>query len=243
MINARHTVDRGAVLAYSVAWDIATEVIMREQIAEFLAKGHKRSEIAQYVGCTTQNIDEYMGDESFRELVRAKLSTEREERMANKYNALEESTLKALHEQLALCETTDMINILHAIAKIRSANRPVLTNASFAHPTVGITLIMPQQNLPRVITNDVNQVVAIGEQTLAPMPAANVREMFNGMIAQEKEIEREAQYAKAQLPPVRGHKIALTMPISVSLEDCPAINADSERYKDRTVEDFATASA
>lgn len=188
---------------------------MREQIIEWLAQGYTQADTAKIVGVTPAVITEYLQDEGFKELLRAKMQEHTNKRLNTKYDALEERTLKKIQESIEMCEISDLTRVLESISRVKNANR--VTNAqqqagTYNNPTIGITLVMPQHQIPQVVTDERNQIIAIGSKSMAPMPASNVKTMFAEMEgtasngdSHDKErqqrresIERDAAIAAAQ---------------------------------------------
>lgn len=151
---------------------------MREQIADLLAQGYKAVQVASMCSCSEAHISELLKEESFRETLRTKMREHVGVRLTSRYDALEENVLKELNDSIANCDAGDLVRVLEGIARIKNANKVAHPVNPFNNPTLGITLVFPQQNIPRLVTDDSNRVVAIGEKTMLPMPAKAVRKMF-----------------------------------------------------------------
>lgn len=159
---------------------------MREQIAEYLAQGHRPVKVAEMLGCSEQYISElFHTDETFKELLRGKMQEYVKERLDNKYARLEENTLKELETGIANCDVDKLVRVLEGIARIKNANRAVASPAHYNNPTLGLTLVFPQQNIPTLVTDDHNRVIAIGDKTMLPMPAKAVRDIFRKQMEEE----------------------------------------------------------
>lgn len=162
---------------------------MLEQIADLLAQGYKAVQVASMCGCSEAYISELLKEnEQFKERLREKMKEHIATRLATKYDQLEENTLKQLNIQVNNeLDVDDLTRILEAVARIKNANKATqLPAGHYNNPTVGLTLIFPQQLQPKVITDDGNRVVSIGDRTMVPMPARAVKGMFEKLIEAEK---------------------------------------------------------
>lgn len=165
---------------------------MREQIAEFLSQGYRAAQVAEFCSCSEAYISELMKDESFKEILREKMRINVQARIETKYNDLEEMTLKELKGQIGMCDVNNLTTVLKSIAQIKaSARRPIVD--SYSNPTLGLTLVFPQQQVPSLVTDHQNRVVAIGERSMVPMPATAVRKLFKQMDSENltKDIARD----------------------------------------------------
>ncbi len=169
------------------------ETKMKTQIAEYLAQGYKASAVATMVGCSEAYISEiFKDDNEFRELLKSKMTEFTGERINNKYNQLEEATLKSLNQVVGseMLDVNDLTRVLESIAKIKNANKATVAPAHYTNPTVGITLVFPEHNIPKLVTDDNNRVVAIGDKTMLPMPARAVRAAFTERMKKENVIDQ-----------------------------------------------------
>lgn len=164
---------------------------MQDQIISLLAQGYKIPQVASMVGCSESYIRElFKESESFQERLKAAMVEHRAERVEGKYDALEEATLKSLEDSIGMAEIGDLTKVLESISRIKNAKRvPMLNNLT--HPTLGVTLNMPVQMNVNVQVNDKNQIVAIGDKTLMPMPAKAVRDDFRKRMEAEKAVKLE----------------------------------------------------
>lgn len=159
---------------------------MREQIADYLAQGFKAAKVAEFCGCSPEYISElFHKDEAFKILLREKMQEHMKTRLANRYDALEENILKELDSSIANSDVNDLTRMLEAIARIKNANRSIVPPGHHSNPTVGLTLVFRQENQPKLITDDKNRVISIGDKTMLPMPAKAVRDMFKERAANE----------------------------------------------------------
>jgi len=161
---------------------------MKEQIADYLAQGYKAVQVAQFCGCTEQYISELLKeDERFKEILREKMREHIGTRLANRYDALEEKTLAEITNAINnnMLEVADLTRILESIARIKNANKSVIPPGHHSNPTVGLTLIFPAEQQPRLITDEKNRVISIGDKTMVPMPAKAVRDIFTKRAKEE----------------------------------------------------------
>lgn len=149
---------------------------MRNDLAEYLAKGFGPSEAAKLLGITPQTVQDYLKDESFKELLKEKAVEFIDARVEKKYSVLEEKVLDSLRDSLQYAEVNDMVRILESIAKIKKAN--TVPAGTFQNPTAGVTLVLPPNSVAKVVVNEQNQVVAIDNRSLAPMPSKAVQNLF-----------------------------------------------------------------
>lgn len=162
---------------------------MREQIAEYLAQGLSQADVARILGCQPSTISEMVKTEGFQEMLAEKAKAHQETRLTKKYSDLEEKTLNALREDVPMADVGDKVRILESLSRIKNANRPVAANV-YQNPTIGLTLVMPVQNVPKVITDSSNAVIAIGDRSLAPMPIAQVKQLFKSMETEDEQRSR-----------------------------------------------------
>lgn len=167
-----------------------------EQIAEYLAKGYKAAQVASFCSVTPQYISELAKSEHFKELLRDKMATFQSERISTRYDDLEEVTLKQLKEEVASASVNDLTRILESISRIKHSNKQPPAD-SLRNPTLGVTLVFNSNNQPKLITDETNRIIAIGDNTMMPMPAKAVRDMFTKRIEAEdaEEIPTREQLA------------------------------------------------
>ena len=160
---------------------------MREQIADYLAQGYKAAQVAGMLGCSEAYISElYKTDEQFKNMLREKFKEHMQLRLVNKYDHLEERIIKEIDDSIANCDINDLTRVLEAIARIKNANKSIIPPGHHSNPTIGLTLIVRQDNQPKLVTDDKNRVISIGDKTMLPMPAKAVRDMFKERAANEE---------------------------------------------------------
>jgi len=159
-----------------------------DDIALYLAKGYKAAQVASFCEVSEEHISALIKTEGFKEKLRAEMIEHVDERIGNRYSDLEESTIKALKENITLAEISDLTRILESITRIKNSSKHVPVDA-LRNPTMGLTLIFNQNNQPELVTDGSNRVIAIGGTTMLPMPAKAVRDMFTRM--EEAEIGQD----------------------------------------------------
>jgi predicted transcriptional regulator len=167
----------------------------RTKIAEYIASGYSQEDTAKIIGVEPATISGYLKDEGFQELVK-ELSAKpefRQNRISAKYERLEEKTLNSLGKIAGneLTDVSDLCKILDAVG--RNKKNGFQPANGITNPTLGITLVFPNNILPQIQLDEQNRVIEIGGQSMRPMSMHNVKGMFAELEENKKAIQGESK--------------------------------------------------
>lgn len=166
----------------------------KEQIAEGLAKGMKAVDVASIAGVSPEYISELVAtDEAFKELLRDKMIEFQDQRNDEKFKRLKEKTINAISENIATAELSEQIRVLESISRIENARKHSVLPGTYANPTIGVTLVFKESSIPKLVMDEKQRIVAIGETSVMPMTSAGVRKLFADMENKGKVIEHDKQ--------------------------------------------------
>ena len=163
---------------------------MKDRIMDYLAAGIKPVQICSIVGCTPAYISQLLADEDFKLALNDKLTNQSEDASEQaldmKYEAVEHRILNAVQDALANAELPALTAALRVVGdrqeKMRQRKNPILMPV---HQNVNvISLTLPAQyalKAPTIKMNELQEVIAVGDNILAPMSADGVRAMFSRM--------------------------------------------------------------
>lgn len=158
---------------------------MRDQLLNLFANGTPVEEACAITGVNTDIIGEFLKDKTFVADLRERKNLLRQENIEQSYAKLEESTLRDLKKEVdaGVLDVKDKVRILEVVSK----NRVLYRNPaqSLNHPGVHlhVTVRYPQQAEAAALTIDqkTNQIVAIGDRSMAAMPIGAVKRLFTEM--------------------------------------------------------------
>ncbi len=162
---------------------------LQERIANLLVSGIRPSQISSIVGVTPSRISQITSEESFKELLKAKEASLQQENIEQvnleaKYHATEHLLLNQLQESLPGAEIRDLIAGIRALnerhsKKVAAVNPTPLGGGQVLIQNV-IQLSVPAHALPlpAVEVTENNEVISVGEQTLAPLSSQGVTNLF-----------------------------------------------------------------
>ena len=154
----------------------------KEQIAEGLAKGMKAVDVASIAGCTPEYISELVAtDEGFKELLRNQMVKYQDERNDEKFKRLKEKTINAISENIGTAELSDQVRVLESISRIENARKQSVLPGTYANPTIGVTLVFKEASIPKLVMDDKQRIIAIGDTSVMPMTSGGVRKLFAEM--------------------------------------------------------------
>lgn len=171
---------------------------MKDRILKLLINGLGPSEVAQIVGCSPGYVSQLCKDTDFLSAIEAgkiESSTKNteEEHLDTRYQSLEHKLLSAANNTIGEASFSEIINAIEKINKrkdqVHARKNPIQPSASDKFLTVNVvSLQLPAHaianNNPPVITlNDKQEIIAIGEQALAPMSSDAVKNLFAARMA------------------------------------------------------------
>lgn len=165
---------------------------MRDALIEYFAQGHSKERVSQLVGVTQETLSAYLEDPDFATALANRKVELQQERVERRYNKLEESLLIQIEARLPEAEFPHLCRALESIAKNKVAYRNPGNNPAGVSIHNTINVMMPQiaENHP-VLLNSKNEVVAVGDRMMAPMPITGVQKLFKEL-AKEAKDEHEA---------------------------------------------------
>lgn len=179
---------------------------MKTRIMKYLADGVKPVDISTIVGCTPAYVSQLLKDEDFKAELEEYMQTHssapdaEDTRLTTRYVNIEHKLLSAMEGAMADAKLGEITRALEVVAKrqidVKTLNKPVV-------PTTQVTMVsltLPASSkiaAPKVIMNEAQEVIAIGNNVLAPMSSEGVKSMFQ----QIKERTQNA-IAAAQTGPI-----------------------------------------
>ena len=175
----------------------------QDRIAGLLVQGMKPAMVATIVGCDPSYISQLLKDESFlyhlqelnKELVEGEVieDASAEDRkqetlfLADKMLAAEHHALDKILKEMPYLSGRDAIVALDVIGKRKDAtlaqafgpkgNLPAATPVP-GHTTVQVTLTVPNICIPELTLSSNNEIISIGERSVAAMPTATLKQML-----------------------------------------------------------------
>lgn len=176
-----------------------------DRVATLISSGLKATEVATIVGCSPARISQLISsDESFQLMLKGKEAEvmkedAEDEALSLKYTAMEHQLLKQMSESLLNAELRDVTSALRVVAerqekmKARTllAKNPGLLGSGNNNTYNVVSISLPSHALPqpKMVMNSQMEVIAIGEQSLAPMGSQAVTDLFKRM-QQTEQTER-----------------------------------------------------
>lgn len=169
----------------------------KRKVARMLANGIHPSAVASVIGCAPGRISQLKNDPEFQnilaEIQAESENEESEEKNLNvKYEAVEHSLLNRVLELAPVEDLRNVTGALRVIAerqenfKKRINPVPLPNNPMHLHQTV-IQLNLPQHAIPEIQYSPTKEVIAIGNQALAPMSSTGVKNLFAAIKEKRKE--------------------------------------------------------
>lgn len=161
---------------------------MKTRIMKYLADGVKPADIVTIVGCSPSYISQLLHDEDFKaeleETIASSMSAPNAEdnRLTTRYVNIEHKLLSAMEGAMADAKLGEITRALEVVAK-RQIDVKTLNKVPAPTTQVNvISLTLPASSnvaRPKVIMNETKEVVAIGNDILAPMSSESVKSMFH----------------------------------------------------------------
>lgn len=175
----------------------------QDRIAGLLVQGMKPAMVATIVGCDPSYISQLLKDEAFlyhlqelnKELVEGEAIEEAsaEDRkqetlfLADKMLAAEHHALDKILKEMPYLSGRDAVVALDVIGKRKDAtlaqafgpkgNLPAAPTVA-GHTTVQVTLTVPNICIPELTLSSNNEIISIGERSVAAMPTATLKQML-----------------------------------------------------------------
>lgn len=176
----------------------------QDRIAGLLVQGMKPAMVASIVGCDPSYISQLLKDEAFLyhlqslntelEAGEAPLEADVEDRkqetlfLADKMLAAEHHALDKILKEMPYLSGRDAIVALDVIGKRKDATLAQVFGPSKlgmgtpvaqpGHTTVQVTLTVPNICIPELTLSSNNEIISIGERSVAAMPTATLKQML-----------------------------------------------------------------
>ena len=157
----------------------------KERIAQLLSNGVPATDIASIVGCSPTYLAALKEDEEFRGFVafyqdmsqQEASVQEEDERLDDKYVALENKLVKQLSDDVGMMEPAQAIRLLQNVSdrndKRRGMGHVGTGGAGAVHVTINVPPAAVEQR-PGFTISAQKEVVAVGDRALAPMSMEGV---------------------------------------------------------------------
>ena len=151
-------------------------------IAKYLAQGLTQEQVAAIVGCTPSYISQLVAQDDIKELVEVeqkRIQAEKENTQEEQeYSGLEKKARVYLSDNMPFAEYKDVLKLLEILNRRKEKPVPQMINNTQINVT---RLSVPAAAMPEFVVNAQNEIIGIGEKSLAPMSSAGVREMFTNI--------------------------------------------------------------
>lgn len=182
---------------------------MKNRIMKYLADGVKPKDISTIVGCTPAYVSQLLADEDFKAALNELIATSsaapdaEDNKLTTKYVTMEHKLLGAMEAAMGDAKLGEITRALEVIAKrqtdVRAINKPAPATTSVN--IISLTLPASSQFAqPKVIMNAAQEVVAIGQDALAPMSSEGVRSMFQQLRERTQDVLSNASNGPVAVP-------------------------------------------
>ena len=165
---------------------------MNTQMAlKYLALGLSPAQVASIVGVSPSRISQLLSCETTKAFL-AKASAEKKEDqevevLENKEMAAKHMLLGAILERTGEASFMELARAYEIISRAPINRNPILSPGQNIFSGTIVQISVPARSLPEIqITKD-KEVIAIGERALAPLPAAQVTNLFSRMRGEQNE--------------------------------------------------------
>lgn len=168
-----------------------------DRIASLLASGLKPAQVATIIGVSPSRISQISSQEDFSLLLSSKLALMEKEdieekTLTAKYLAAEHALINQVMEMAPIAELRDVTAALRVISERQEKMKARILPPSLTNPltavTVNISLPSHALQAPLVQKTLQNEIIAIGNETIAPLNAGAVISLF-AKLNKDKEIE------------------------------------------------------
>jgi len=172
----------------------------KDTIVAYIAQGFQASKVASILGCSEAYISEVQTEDWFPSaLAEAKTKIKRNEdetKLEDDYIKLESKVLTDIREQMPFADFKDLVRLTEVLIRRKQTAIPT-GGIVFNQQNNTVLLQIPSAVAPEIVLNNKKEVVAIGNQTLAPMPIHGVRKLFEH-IKNEREGPTQIEQAIAE---------------------------------------------
>ena len=163
---------------------------IQERAATFLAQGLKPGQVASIIGVTPSRIAQLAQEPQWPEIYAKACElygTAPAERAAmellnSKYSALEAKIIDTIDSTVAMMEPRDQIKALDVVAtrqeKMQARINAARAPQGGAQQSLVVQINIPAHALPEYQINEKAEIISIGQQSMAPLSAEGVKQMF-----------------------------------------------------------------
>lgn len=164
-------------------------------IIKYLAQGLMQEQVASIVGCTPGYISQLVKQQEVIEQIEYyKLQYTQSEKdkqeEEDQYTRLAKKARLHLEDNMPYAEYKDVLKLLEILEKRKEVKIPTQQTNIQQNVTI---LQVPAAAVPEFTVNSNNEVIGLGDQSLAPMSAQGVRQVFNDYKAKEEEKKRQKE--------------------------------------------------
>lgn len=150
-------------------------------IVKYLAQGLQQEQVASIVGCTPGYISQLVGQKEIIEQIEYyKLQYSQDEKdkqeEEDQYTRLAKKARLHLEDNMPYAEYRDVLKLLEILERRKEVKVPQQQTNIQQNVTI---LQVPAAAVPEFTINSNNEVIGLGDQSLAPMSAQGVRSVFN----------------------------------------------------------------
>lgn len=213
-----------------------------ERIASLLSQNLKPSQVASIVGCSPARITQLTSQDDFKLILADKQALAEKESTESslldaKYLHAEHSLLNSIVELSPSADLRDVTSALRVITERQFRKQQITNPIHQGNVTLtqnNITLSLPKHALPEISLNTQNEVIAIDQQTLAPLSSTGVTDLFKRM--KENDTER-IHRSSGQNASITSQEV-LTLESLTDQREAPARSAPLE-YQHSTQQELS----
>ena len=169
-------------------------------IIKYLAQGLPQEQVASIVGCTPGYISQLVSKADIQEQIehhkKQYLVEKGQQEEDKEYNNLEKQVRKHLLEQMPYADYKDLIKLVEVLNRRKEKPAAPQVNAMQVNVTV---LNVPAAAVPEFAVNSNNEVIGVGETSLAPMSAKGVKDLFAEHKAKQEQEAKDKEKAKQDI--------------------------------------------
>lgn len=165
---------------------------MNTQMAlKYLALGLRPSQVASIVGVSPSRISQLLSCETTKAFLAKAAAAQQQDQevevLENKEMAAKHMLLGAILERTGEASFMELARAYEIISRAPINRNPILSPGQNIFSGTIVQISVPARSLPEIqITKD-KEVIAIGERALAPLPAAQVTNLFSRMRGEQNE--------------------------------------------------------
>jgi hypothetical protein len=173
---------------------------MRNQIANLILGGATKEQILSVVGIPSAQLEELLEEPSFRREIREVKESQKEQDIESKLQNLELSAIKKVSDNMEFYDAQSLCRVLETVSRTRQmkkqASQPANPHANgMLNATINIAIPAFLGN-SQVLMDSKKQVVSIDGRNMAPLPTAQVKQLFSQIENQHERPKASAANGK-----------------------------------------------